>query len=458
MSDKYENWRKRIEKHDLSHTTGCQAQMDSSCVICYRSSEIMKKEFRRFWKWYREEVPEATSYSGKTEESFEELMDEDFHAVERTGIERARMKKRLVWLITSMRYGRSPSKTLSELGELICQMVVVSKKFTRKRKEARNLYEEYLSSESEGYSMDSSGKEKRDTERTLWYENQKEIIMKHNQDCEMGRDSETRDMSCIKYFSIREEISGNSDFLEFWEWYRKIMNAEMFTGETIRIFNELNAVKFRNRTNINEENSAELTLLVLSMRYSKKPKYDIWEISLEIVKILSVSREFEIGIKKAIERIGKEEEISEESTKIISDENNSNNETKEGESSKPEEEIHEIEKNGVITIYVNRKGIFNITGTGKEFRIEIDENNDKKRLSGNEVIELCDSTAKDMNSVFKEIDELIQKLNEEQEKTTLLEELEDDIENIQDEKRKTDKGKEKEILEDNFDEFENIIN
>ena len=107
---------------------------------------------------------------------------------------------------------------------------------------------------------------------------------------------------------------------------------------------------------------------------------------------------------------------------------------------------------------MNRKGIFNITGTEKEFRIEIDENNDKKRLSGNEVIELCDSMAKDMNSVFEEIDELIQKLNEEQEKVTLLEELEDDIKNTQDEKRKTDKEKGKEILEDEFDKFENIIN
>src|SRR3989440_6133677 len=231
-------------------------------------------------------------------------------------------------------------------------MVVASKKFTRKRKEARNLYEEYLSSESEGYSTNSSGKEKGDTERTLWYENQREIIMKHNQDCEMGRDSETRDMSYRKCFSIREEISGNSDFLEFWEWYRKIMDAEMFTGETVRIFNGLKAVQFRDRMDINEENFAELMLLVLSMRYSKKPKYDIWEISLEIMEILSVSREFEIGIRKAIERIGKEEEISEESTKIISDKNNSDDETKEGESSKPKEEIHEMKENGVITIYV----------------------------------------------------------------------------------------------------------
>src|SRR5256885_9454966 len=134
-----------------------------------------------------------------------------------------------------------------------------------------------------------------------------------------------------KMFSIREEISGNSDFLEFWEWYRKIMNAEMFTGETVRIFNRLKAVQFRNRMDINEENSTELTLLVLSMRYSKKPKYDIWEILLEIVKIMSVSREFGIEIKKAIERIGKEEVISEERTEIISDKNNSDDKTKEGE-------------------------------------------------------------------------------------------------------------------------------
>src|SRR5436305_11052549 len=145
-------------------------------------------------------------------------MNKNFHAVEQTGTERARMKKRLVWLITSIRYERSPSKMLNELEKLICQMVVISKKFTKKRKEARNLYEEYLSSESEGYSTDGSSKEKGNIERTLWYENQREIIMKHNQDCEMGRDSETRDMSCRKCFPIREEISGNSDYLEFWEW------------------------------------------------------------------------------------------------------------------------------------------------------------------------------------------------------------------------------------------------
>src|SRR2546423_783251 len=234
-------------------------------------------------------------------------MDENFCTTERTSTEKAKMKKRLVWLIASMRYERSPSKTLDELGELICQMVLASNKFTKKGKAARNLLEMYLSSESGGYSTDGSSKEKEDTERTLWYENQRKIIIQHNQDCEMGRNSEIKDMSCRKCFPI-QEITGNSDFLEFWEWYREIMDAEIFTGETVRIFNELKAVMLEDRTDMNEENFAELTLLSLSIRYNKKPKYDIWEISLEIIKILSVSRKFRIGIKKTIEELEKDNE------------------------------------------------------------------------------------------------------------------------------------------------------
>src|SRR3954451_21466909 len=168
------------------------------------------------------------------------------------------------------------------------------------------------------------------------------------------------------------------------------MDAEMFTEETVRIFNELKAVMIGDRSDMNEENFAELTLLSLSIRYNKKPKYDIWEISLEMIKILSVSKKFGIGIKKTIEKLEKKKVISE------------------GESSGLKKEIHEKDSE-VITIYVNKKGIFNIMRTGKEFRIEIDENNDEKRISGNEVIELCGSTEEDMNSVFEEIDKLVQK-------------------------------------------------
>src|SRR5436309_15586687 len=63
-----------------------------------------------------------------------------------------------------------------------------------------------------------------------------------------------------------------------------------------------------------------------------------------------------------------------------------------------------------------------------------------------------------MNSVFEEIDRLVQKLNKRQEEITILEELENDIENTDNRKGKMEKGKEKEILEDEFDEFENVIN
>src|SRR6266487_5208500 len=393
-------------------------------------------------------------------------MNENFHAVERTGTEKARMKKRLVLLITSMRYERSPNKTLNELGELICQMVVASEKFTKKRNEARNLYEEYLSSESEGYSTDGSNREQDDSERTRWYEEiQTKVIMKYNLDCEMGIESKTRDESCQRCFPIPEGISENSNFLEFWEWFKGIANAKTFTGETVRIFDELKKIKFESKENRNSENFAELTLLALSIKYNKKPKYDIWEMSVKIVEILAISSEFEIGIKEAIAKIKRRKEKGELSGESVENspeenspekgspkENNSDEEVIVG-SSKSIEEIHIEENIGIITIYVNKYGIYQITGTGKEFRIEVNEENTEARFEKDEVIELCESTEEEMELIFEEIIEIMRKLNEEPERT-ILEELEDDTLEMYNK----DKGKDKDTFEDNFDELENIIN
>src|SRR5437588_9892346 len=147
----------------------------------------MKKEFRRFWKWYKDEIPEVTSYSGKTEENLEELLVKDYFDIGKklTGTEKALMKKQLVWLIESMKDGKSPGKTMNELGEIIVQMIIASDKFSKKGKEARELYGEYLSSESEGYSTDGSNRD--NSERTSWYKKTLiEVIMRHNLDCEMG--------------------------------------------------------------------------------------------------------------------------------------------------------------------------------------------------------------------------------------------------------------------------------
>src|SRR6266480_7938594 len=149
MSDRYEKWREKAEKHAVNHTTVKRnRQKDFSCTICHQPSEIMRKEFKRFWKWYKEEIPEVRSHSGKTEENFEELMKEDFSVKERTGTEKAKIRYRIIWLIESMRYDKSPEKMMREIIETVLDMIAASNKFTKKGKAARELYREYLTSEA----------------------------------------------------------------------------------------------------------------------------------------------------------------------------------------------------------------------------------------------------------------------------------------------------------------------
>ena len=295
MADRYEKWRERAEKHDLNHTTVKRnGQKDFSCTICYQPLEIMRKEFKRFWKWYKEEIPEVRSYSGKTEENFEELMKEDFSVKERTGTEKAKIRYRLIWLIESMRYDKSPEKMTKEIIETVLGMIAASNKFTKKGKAARDLYREYLTSGTEGYNTDNrSGSEK----------------------------------------------------------------TEKDTSEG-----------------------------------SGKPEtYD----------------------------------------------------------KKEDEEI--------ITIYVNKDGIFRVTGSGKEIKIRVDTEDFGNKLSGKEVTELCNKTEEEMESVFEEIDRIIRELWEEKEETTLLEELKNNTEETYNKK-----GKDRETYEDEITEFEdpveNIIN
>src|SRR5256885_9700711 len=295
MSDRYEKWREKAEKHDLNHTTVKRnGQKDFSCTICHQPSEIMRKEFRRFWKWYKEEIPEVRSYSGKTEENFEELMKEDFSVKERTGTEKAKIRYRLIWLIESMRYDKSPEKMTKEIIETVLGMIAASNKFTKKGKAARDLYREYLTSGTEGYNTDNrSGSEKAE-----------------------------KDMS---------EGSG------------------------------------------------------------KPETYD----------------------------------------------------------KKEDEEI--------ITVYVNKDGIFRVTGSGKEIKIRVDTEDFGNKLSGKEVTELCNKTEEEMESVFEEIDRIIRELWEEKEETTLLEELKNNTEETYNKK-----GKGRETYEEEITEFEdpveNIIN
>src|SRR5436305_1005875 len=295
MADRYEKWREKAEKHDLNHTTVKRnGQKDFSCTICHQPSEIMRKEFKRFWKWYKEEIPEVRSYSGKTEENFEELMKEDFSVKERTGTEKAKIRYRLIWLIESMRYDKSPEKMTKEILETVLEMIAASNKFTKKGKAARDLYREYLTSGTEGYNTDN-------------------------------------------------------------------------------------------------RSSSEKTEKEMSEGSGKPETYD----------------------------------------------------------KKEDEEI--------ITIHVNRDGIFRVTGSGKEIKIRVDTEDFGNKLSGKEVTELCNKTEEEMEPVFEEIDRIIRELWEEKEETTLLEKLKNNTKETYNKK-----GKGRETYEDEITEFEdpveNIIN
>src|SRR5437667_9562228 len=221
-------------------------------------------------------------------------MKEDFSVKERTGTEKAKIRYRLIWLIESMRYDKSPEKMTKEILETVLEMIAASNKFTKKGKAARDLYREYLTSGTEGYNTDN-------------------------------------------------------------------------------------------------RSSSEKTEKEMSEGSGKPETYD----------------------------------------------------------KKEDEEI--------ITIYVNKDGIFRVIGSGKEIRIRVDTEDFGNKLSGKEVTELCNKTEEEMEPVFEEIDRIIRELWEEKDEMTLLEELENNTEETDNKK-----GKGREIYEDEITEFEdpieNIIN
>src|SRR2546423_631690 len=223
MSDRYEKWREKAEKHDLNHTTVKRnGQKDFSCTICHQPSEIMRREFRRFWKWYKEEIPEVRSYSEKTEENFEELMKEDFSVKERTGTEKAKIRYRLIWLIESMRYDKSPEKITKEIIETVLGMIAASNKFTKKRKAARDLYREYLTSGTEGYKteeeMEPVFEEIDRIIRELWEEKEETTLLeelKNNTEetyNKKGKGRETYEEEITEFEDPVENIINMGDF------------------------------------------------------------------------------------------------------------------------------------------------------------------------------------------------------------------------------------------------------
>src|ERR1051326_3916539 len=147
MSDKFQHWKERTEKHDLIHDI--RKINDNSCKQCYPAA-ITDKKFIRFWKWYREEVPEVEECTVKTEEFFNEYLEEgqDFGTRKwRRNNRLNSIREKITKLLSSMRYSESPKITEQEIGERLIEMTAISKKFIKSMKEAGELWTEYKKTE-----------------------------------------------------------------------------------------------------------------------------------------------------------------------------------------------------------------------------------------------------------------------------------------------------------------------
>src|SRR5436190_6595930 len=193
------------------------------------------------------------------------------------------------------------------------------------------------------------------------------------------------------------------------------------------------------------------------MRYDKSPEKITKEIIETVLGMIAASNKF-TKKGKAARNLYREYLTSE--TKGSSMDNRSSSEKAEkdmSEESRKPETYDRKEDDDIITIHVNRDGIFRVTGTGKEIKIRVDTEDFGNKLSGKEVTELCNKTEEEMEPVFEEIDRIIRELWEEKEETTLLEELKNNTEETNNKK-----GKDRETYEDEIMEFEdpveNIIN
>src|SRR5436190_6305938 len=193
------------------------------------------------------------------------------------------------------------------------------------------------------------------------------------------------------------------------------------------------------------------------MRYDKSPEKITKEIIETVLGMIAASNKF-TKKGKAARNLYREYLTSE--TKGSSMDNRSSSEKAEkdmSEESRKPEIYDRKEDDDIITIHVNRDGIFRVTGSGKEIKIRVDTEDFGNKLSGKEVTELCNKTEEEMEPVFEEIDRIIRELWEEKEKTTLLEELKNNTEETYNKKEKGRETYEEEITEFE-DPVENIIN
>src|SRR5688572_2572400 len=139
MSDKYSTWKTRAEQHDATHFNPDRRRIkeDLSCSQCYPLI-VTNKKFIRFWKWYREVIPQVIDHTSKTEEVFSQYLEvyQEYDSKDRSN----RIKGKIGKLLGCMRYENSPELTESEIRQKLLEITNISLNFEKPVKQIEEFW------------------------------------------------------------------------------------------------------------------------------------------------------------------------------------------------------------------------------------------------------------------------------------------------------------------------------
>src|SRR5437764_10168903 len=103
---------------------------------------ITNKKFNRFWKWYKNLIPEVKEYTGKTEEMLMELLESV--KKEQSDKRDNEIRGEIGKLLGRMRYSRSPKLTEKEIRKELMVIIAASNGFERTMKRTRKFMKNIL--------------------------------------------------------------------------------------------------------------------------------------------------------------------------------------------------------------------------------------------------------------------------------------------------------------------------
>ena len=92
--------------------------------------------------------------------------------------------------------------------------------------------------------------------------------------------------------------------MKFWEWYRRLTKAESFSKLTVEVFGEIQQADFLSEMlETTKENAERIWKLMCTVRYQKEPKITRYRLTLRMMRIMTLSKEFSISLEEAEEKL-----------------------------------------------------------------------------------------------------------------------------------------------------------